>query len=146
MPVPLELNRVDFLQALSRGVHMLQSGKEPRLWLHQFWLIWLGLPVTVQTDDPGLLGKPLPAGTLKMLLLSVILVLLHWPTSLIAFVVDRLFIHQNTSLIVLSVLLLRFLKFETISEIFQPLYFQFLAAPEANYNQQCHCSFSRNCV
>lgn len=60
-----------------------------------------------------------------MLLLLVILVLLHWPTSLIAFVVDRLFIHQKTSLIVLSVLLLRFLKFQTISEIFQPLYFQF---------------------
>lgn len=57
-----------------------------------------------------------------MLLLLVILVLLPWPTSLIAFVVDRLFIHQKTSLIVLSVLLL---KFQTISEIFQHLYFQF---------------------
>lgn len=50
------------LQALSRGVFMHQSGKEPGLWLHQFRLIRLGLSLAVQTDDARRLGEPIPAG------------------------------------------------------------------------------------
>lgn len=51
-----------WLQAVPRGVCLQASGSEPRLWLHQFRLLWLGLPLSVQTDDTGLLGEPLPAG------------------------------------------------------------------------------------
>lgn len=60
--LPNLTDTVCLLQALSRGVCLRQSGKEPGLWLHQFRLIWLGLPLAVQTDDARRLGAPLPAG------------------------------------------------------------------------------------
>lgn len=49
-------------QAVSRGLHVYPLWTNSRLWLHKFWLLWVGVPCPVQTDDPRLLGKPLPTG------------------------------------------------------------------------------------
>lgn len=51
-------------QEVPRRIHMHEGWEEPKLWLHQLWFFWLGLPCPLQAHDPGLLGEPFPAGWL----------------------------------------------------------------------------------
>lgn len=49
-------------QGLSGGLHLSEGWEKSKLRLHQLRHFWLGIPGSFQADDPGLLGKPLPAG------------------------------------------------------------------------------------